>query len=332
MTTQIRQAANKTAAIRCCKLAIIACAGMLGLTSTEPAAAGTIDDVKVKVNDISRRVRTTLPNKIDAVRDDLQDIRDRLPSPIEDFGSGIGDRQTISAIMESVQPVAQQIRDRADEYQSFDAEGFRYELSVAIDNIAGMQIVVVGQPGPAISRLQDKVYEAQPFALFALSKTPLVELLETTAGMAEELQTLGRISRAAIEHIEANKPAERVAQLVALNMSIAAPAYVSCDFVLDNVSVEDIDDIKLSRLRAKQISGVAGLALKVLPKDQTIGVNVVGGATASVPNPLTAMTATIGKAADNFHTVSKNWTDKYDKCKKQAVYSRLDKFLQVQGY
>lgn len=144
--------------------------------------------------------------------------------------------------------------------------------------------------------------------------------------------TLGRISRAAIEYVEANHSAERVVQLAALNMSVAAPDYVSCTFVLDNVSKEDIDDIKLSRLRAKQISGVAGLALRVLPKDQTIGVNVVGGATASVPNPLTAMTATIQKAGDKFHSVSDKWTKKYDDCKKDAVYSRLDEFLKAQGY
>lgn len=332
MTAQIRQFANKTAALCLSKLAVVACVGVISLASTGPATAAAIDDVRDKVNDISKRVRTNIPNKIDRVRDDIQDIRDRLPAPLEDFGPELGDRETLAAIVESVQPVAELIRDRAAEYQSFDAEGFRYELSVAVENIANMQILIAGQPGPGLSRLQDKLYEAEPFVLFALSQTPLVELLDTTAGMTDELQTLGRISRAAIEYVEANHSAERVLQLAALNMSVAAPDYVSCTFVLENVSKEDIDDIKLSRLRAKQISGVAGLALRVLPKDQTIGVNVVGGATASVPNPLTAMTATIQKAGDKFHSVSDKWTKKYDDCEKDAVYSRLDEFLKAKGY
>ena len=331
MNTQTQQAANKT--IHSCKLAAVVCAGVLGLAGAEPAAAGAIADIRNKVTDIFVRVRTTIPKKVDAVHRDLQTVIERLPNPVDELGSGIGDRQTLSAIIESVQPVAQLVTERVDEYQSFNAEGFRYDLSASVDNIVGIQVAVTGQVGPALSKLQEKVYDAQPFVLFALSQTPLVSLLEATAGMTDELQTLGRISGAAIDYVEMTLPAGRVAQLASLNMSIAAPDFVPCGFVLENVSKDDIDKIKLSRLRANQISNVAGLALQVLPKSQTVGINVVGGATVSLPNPLTPMAATIKKAADDFYRVTAKWTDKYEKCERNTqVYDRLTTFLNNQGY
>ena len=266
---------------------------------------------------------------LDAAKNKVTKARAKVS---EGIGGGIGDRQVMGAIIDSAQPVIDLVLERKREYEAFDAEAFRDELLAAVDNIANMQTMLVGRVGPGISRLQDKLTDAHPMVLFALSETPLTQLLDKTEGMAPELQTLVRITADAIHHVEANAPADRVRQLSALGMSIAAPDYVSCRFVLDNISEDDVDMINLSRLRAKQMSGVAKIALEVLPKSQTLGVNVVGGATVSIPNPLTPLTAGLKKAADDYHKISKNWMDKFDDCQQDQLNERLSDFLAAQGY
>lgn len=266
---------------------------------------------------------------LDAAKNKASKARAKVSQSV---GGGIGDRQVMGAIIDSAQPVIDLVLQRKREYEAFDAEAFRDELLAAVDNIANMQTMLVGRVGPGISRLQDKLTDAHPMVLFALSETPLTELLDKTEGMAPELQTLVRITTDAIYHVEASAPADRLRQLSALGMSAAAPDYVSCKFVLDNISEDDIDMINLSRLRAKQISGVAKIALEVLPKSQTIGVNVVGGATVSIPNPLMPLTAGLKKAADDYRGISEKWTEKFDDCQQEQLNERLSDFLAVQGY
>ena len=184
--------------------------------------------------------------------------------------------------------------------------------------------------GPGIEGLKDKIAKAHPMVLFALSETPLLSLIEMTQGMTEELEALARITGGSITWIQANF--SNANAILALGASIVAPDFVSCSYVLDNISSYDINLIKLSRLRAKQISGIAGLALKILPESQTVGVNVVGGATLSIPNPVTPMTVVIQKQADEFHSVTKKWTKKYDQCWKSDLNKRLSTALGDLGY
>lgn len=306
MKTQTQQPVHSRArAIR--GLAAIAVTAII-TTLTMPAAhAGLFDAVKTKVTKARAKVS-------------------------ERIVGGIGDRQVMGAIIDSARPVIDLVLERKREYDAFDAEAFRDELLAAVDNIANMQTMLVGRVGPGISRLQDKLISAHPMVLFALSETPLTELLDKTEGMAPELQTLVRITTDAIHHLEASTPADRLRQLSALGMSAAAPAYVSCKFVLDNIFEEDIDMLNLLRLRVKQMSGVAKIALLVLPKSQTIGVNVVGGATVSIPNPLTPMIAGLKKAADEYYELSENWTEKFDACQQEQLNERLSDFLAAQGY
>lgn len=306
MKTQAQQAIHPKAPVNR-GLAAIAVTAIITALTMPVAHAGLMDAVKAKATKARAKVS-------------------------ESVGGGIGDRQVMAAIIDSAQPVIDLVLERKREYDAFDAEAFRDELLTAVDNIANMQTMLIGRVGPGISRLQDKLIDAHPMVLFALSETPLTDILEKTEGMAPELQTLIRITTDAIHHVEANVPADRLRQLSALNMSITAPDYVSCGFVLDNISEDDIDTINMSRLRAKQISGVAQLALQVLPKSQTIGVNVVGGATVSIPNPLTPLTASLKKVADDYYELSENWTRKFDDCQQEQLNERLSNFLASQGY
>ena len=72
--------------------------------------------------------------------------------------------------------------------------------------------------------------------------------------------------------------------------------------------------------------------VKVLPKSQTIGVNVVGGATVSIPNPAVMIPVALNKVADRFHKATDGWAKKYEDCQQNALNSRLKEFLEDQGY
>ena len=288
------------------------------VTGVKAKATGAIDRVAVKVNEVRADVRS-LTGKVDLI------------TQMGDIGRGVGDG-AIGAIVDSVQPLVELVRERQQEFQAFDAEGFRYDLSAAADNIAYLQSALIGRVGPGISKLQAKIQTASPIVLFAMSESPLSTLLEKTQGMGDELRTVVRLTTAATDYVHDNLPEDQARRAAGLGMAIAAPEFVSCDFVMDNVNPDDIGNLKLSRLRAKQIIGVAGLALKVLPKSQTIGVNVVGGATLSIPNPIIAAPAAIQSVANKYYDVSKKWATKYDDCKLKRLNTRMAEFLEDQGY
>lgn len=320
----------------------------LALTTTVPAAhAGLMDRAKAKVHKVAPAAKARVTGvkakangaieavsaKVSEVRSDVRSLTGKvdLITQMSDIGRGVGDG-AIGAIVDSVQPLVELVRERQQEFQAFDAEGFRYDLAAAVDNIAYLQSALIGRVGPGVSKLQAKIQTASPIVLFAMSESPLSTLLELTQGMGDELRTVVRLTSAATDYVHYNLPEDQARRAAGLGMAIAAPEFVSCDFVMDNVDPDDIGNLKLSRLRAKQISGVAGLALKVLPKSQTIGVNVVGGATLSIPNPIIAAPAAIQRVADKYYDVSKKWATKYDDCKVKRLNTRMAEFLAGEGY
>ena len=242
----------------------------------------------------------------------------------------------VKAIADSVQPLVELVRARQEQYQAFDAEAFRADFAVAIDSIAYLQESLLGGVGPGISKMQAKIQTASPLLLFALSESPLSTMIEKTEGMEEELETLVRLTTRAAEHIASKNLARRA---VGLRMSVVAPTLVSSRFVMGNIEADDITNLKLSQLRATQIKALAERAINVLPKSQTIGVNVVGGATVSIPNPAVVIPNKLQKVADWWLNKTEGWTEKYDECKKKLLDKRLAIFLEeqakimaVQGY
>jgi uncharacterized protein YoxC len=283
------------------------------------ASASVISQVSSKVNSVYGQVRL------------LREQTNQLMAGMYKTKNSLRDG-TIDALVNSVQPIVQLVRDRQQEFQAFDAEGFRRDFGTAIDNVAKMQSMMTGRVGPGISKLQEKIQTAKPMLLFALHETPLARLLEKTQGMDDELNTIAKLTASAGDFVKSNFTGDQVRRISGLGMEIAAPAYVSCKFVMKNVDENDITNLKLSRLRAKQISGIASLALKVLPKSQTVGINVVGGATLSIPNPVTPITAALENVANKYYEVSESWTKKYEDCEQDQLNNRLSDYLQAQRY
>lgn len=305
---------GRQSVLRIRTMAVAICVSVF-LATPGSASAGKLRDAAKSTSSAARSVASSVKAKTSST-----------------VTGGIGSGGDISAIVDSVRPLVELVRERQQEYQAFDAEAFRYEFAAAIDNIAYLQSSLFGHVGPGIARLQDKIRTAHPMLLFALSESPLAMLLEKTQGMDDELLTIVRLTISAEDFVMERFSRDQVRRIGGLGLSIAAPDFVSCSFVLGNVDGDDITNLKLSRLRAKQISGIAGLALKVLPKSQTIGVNVVGGATVSIPNPVTPLAATLQKVADRYYEMTKKWTKKYDKCKQMRLNQRLAEFLEDQGY
>ncbi|MEM7003959.1 MAG: hypothetical protein AAF529_24445 [Pseudomonadota bacterium] len=310
---------------------------------TTPVQAATVNDVYAKVLDTYQRVRTTLPkngknlnNQLTAVQNGITSANSSVSqvlgevqslSSMADVVGPLGDTTVINSIVDGVQPMVEMVQARQAEYAAFDAEGFRAELSSAVQTIADMQMAISGHVGPGITKLQMTLEEANPVVLFALSETPLVELIDKTQSLGGDIQMLVELTQGAISDIESHYATEQVIRFASLGMSAAAPVYVSCGFVLANVESSDIDTLNLIRLRMKQISGLSKIALEILPKSQTVGVNVVGGATLSIPNPVTPLVSSLKKVADKYYEKSENWTTKYDECAQDALMSRLDAFL-----
>jgi hypothetical protein len=249
-----------------------------------------------------------------------------------DLAGPLADGQIIGALVDGVQPVVEMVQDRKAALDQFNSEGFRSELSEAVQAIADLQMALTGHVGPGITRLQMQLETANTYVLFALSETPLVELIDLTQGLSEEIASFVNLTNGAISDIESSYSAQQVVRFTSLGMSAVAPAYVSCGFVLENVQEQDITNLNLIRLRMKQISGVSKIAIEVLPKAQTIGVTAVGGATLSIPNPIIPMVSAIKKITDKYYDVSEDWTDKYDDCAADALQGRLEQFLVDHGY
>lgn len=318
MTHNLKSLHGKNTIARIRRTAICAATAM-AIAVPGMASAGVINNVKSRVDAIYSQVRT--------IRAQSNQMFAGMYKTKDSLRDG-----AIDALVDSVRPLVELVRDRQQEFQAFDAEGFRRDFGDAIANIANLQNMLTGRVGPGISRLQDKIQTANPMLLFALSETPLATLLEKTQGMDEELNTIVKLTTNATDYVKANFPDNQVRRISGLGMEIAAPEYVSCKFVMKNVNSDDITNLKLSRLRAKQISGIAGLALKVLPKSQTVGINVVGGATLSVPNPVTPITAALQKVADSYYQMSESWTKKYEDCEQDQLNNRLSDYLQAQRY
>ena len=302
---------------------ISAAIAMSGFTSSVEAAV--IDQVKSKVVAIKSDTGIVKSQTSSMLRE-VQVLSD-----MSNLAGPLLDTDIISSIVDGVQPVVENMQLRKAKYDDFNAEAFRTDLSAAVQTLADMQIAIRGEVGPGIAKLQAKLVTAKRPVLFALSETPLIELIELTEGLGAEIASLVTITNGAIADIESSYTAAQVARFASLGMSAAAPAYVSCTFVLDNVSDDDITNLGLIRLRMKQISGVTKIALEILPNLQTIGVNAVGGATLSIPNPVIPMVSSIKKVADKYYDASEDWTTKYDDCGDDQLSDRLDAYLSAQG-
>jgi hypothetical protein len=288
--------------------------------------ASTLNTVKNKVVAIKSDT-ATLKTKTSDVLSEVQSLSD-----LAAIAGPLADVKIIGTIVDSVQPVVEMLQVRKDEFDDFNANAFRSELSDAVQTLADMQMAISGNVGPGIIKLQAKLATANDFVLFSLSETPLVELIDLTQGLSSELATLLFITEGAIADIESSYTTEQIIRITSLGMSAAAPAYVSCSYVLDNVNEGDITNLNLIRLRMKQISGVGRIAIEIMPKHLTIGVTAVGGGTISIPNPVLPMVAAIKKIGDKYYGTSENWTNKYDSCSEDELSNRLDAFLTAQGY
>jgi hypothetical protein len=318
----------------------IAISSVIGLASlAQPTHAAVIDQVKNKVDAIKTDTGTlkSRTSAIVAKSDEIILRADELSHSLNtvidmsNVTQGLANHEAMNAVIESTAPLVELVVAQQRDYQSFPAESFRSELTTTVDALFALPEIIRGSESDQKQKIHGRISEAHPFFLYALSKTPLTRVMERASEMSEELVAISNFAQAAREHVAQYYPEEAV-RMARVQISLAAPEYVSCSFVLDNVTDEEISAMKLSKLRAKQINGLMQLTTEFLPEDQTVGVTAVGGATLSIPNVVKPIVVEMGNAAEEYGKFLKTWLEKVDSCESDALDNRLSAFLDSQDF